>query len=159
MRRSLGRYCGTQRGTRLTQCRTTNCALSEGASILRRDSGLIQVNLLDTQCGSCKACRPEANIIRWQGCSAGIWRPAVQLATRDPTGEFRAARHHSGSLINGRDDFNAPAAARERFIELLGTPAANKKLVVLEGGHFPHDIRGLVRHTLDWFDLHLGPVR
>ncbi len=54
-------------------------------------------------------------------------------------------------MINGRDDFNAPPAARERFIELLGTPAAQKQLVVLEGGHFPHDIRGLVRHTLDWF--------
>jgi eukaryotic-like serine/threonine-protein kinase len=62
-------------------------------------------------------------------------------------------------VINGRDDFNAPAAARERFIELLGTPAAHKQLVVLEGGHFPHDIHGLVRHTLDWFDQYLGHVR
>ena len=43
--------------------------------------------------------------------------------------------------------------------ELLGTPAAHKQLVILEGGHFPHDIRGLVRHTLDWFDKYLGPVR
>ena len=62
-------------------------------------------------------------------------------------------------VINGLDDFNAPAAARERFIELLGTPAGHKKLVLLEGGHFPHDIRSLVRHTLDWFDQYLGPVR
>ena len=60
-------------------------------------------------------------------------------------------------MINGRDDFNAPPAARERFIELLGTPAAQKQLVVLEGGHFPHDIRGLVRHTLDWFDQYFAP--
>ena len=62
-------------------------------------------------------------------------------------------------LVNGRDDFNAPAEARERFMELLGTPAAQKRLEVLEGGHFPHDFRGLVRHTLDWFDKYLRPVR
>ena len=60
---------------------------------------------------------------------------------------------------NGRDDFRTPAAARERFIELLGTPAANKQQIALDGGHFPQDIRGLVRHTLDWFDKYLGPVR
>ena len=62
-------------------------------------------------------------------------------------------------LVNGRDDFRTPAAARERFIALLGTPAADKQQIALEGGHFPQDIRGLVRHTLDWFDKYLGPVR
>ena len=62
-------------------------------------------------------------------------------------------------LVNGRNDFSAPAAARERFIALLGTPAAHKQQVALDGGHFPQDIRSLVRHTLDWFDKYLGPVR
>ena len=62
-------------------------------------------------------------------------------------------------LVNGRQDFRAPAAARERFIALLGTPAAHKKELALEGGHFPQDIRGIVRHTLDWFDKYLGPVK
>lgn len=81
------------------------------------------------------------------------WPPEIQPANFAPRVSIPVL------LINGRDDFNAPPAARERFIELLGTPAADKQLVVLEGGHFPNDIRGLVRHTLDWFDRHLGPVR
>lgn len=81
------------------------------------------------------------------------WPPEIQPANFAPRVSIPVL------LINGRDDFNAPPAARDRFIELLGTPAADKQLVVLEGGHFPNDIRGLVRHTLDWFDRHLGPVR
>ena len=81
------------------------------------------------------------------------WPPEIQPANFAPRVTIPV------TLINGRDDFNAPAAARERFMTLLGTPATHKQLVVLEGGHFPHDIRGLVRHTLDWFDQHLGPVR
>jgi dienelactone hydrolase len=62
-------------------------------------------------------------------------------------------------LVNGRDDFRNPPASRDRFLALLGTPAADKQQVALEGGHFPQDIRSLVRHTLDWFDKYLGPVR
>ena len=62
-------------------------------------------------------------------------------------------------LINGQDDFAVPPAARERFLELLGTPAPHKKLATLEGGHVPSDMRGFYRETLTWFDTYLGPVR
>ena len=62
-------------------------------------------------------------------------------------------------LVNGRNDFRTPAASRERFIALLGTPPADKRQIALEGGHFPQDLRSLVRHTLDWFDKYLGPVK
>ena len=61
-------------------------------------------------------------------------------------------------LINGRDDFAAPDADRKRFMELLGTPAADKRLEVLDGGHFPHDLRSVIRHSLAWWDKYLGPV-
>jgi len=61
--------------------------------------------------------------------------------------------------INGRDDFSSPYEAQLRFVELLGTPPGHKKLVSLEGGHVPNDIRALFRETLDWFDKYLGPVR
>ena len=44
-------------------------------------------------------------------------------------------------------------------IEIIGTPAAHKKHVVLEGGHVAQDIRGMFREVLDWLDRYLGPVR
>ena len=62
-------------------------------------------------------------------------------------------------LINGKDDFQAPPAAQARLLELLGTPAEQKKAVLLDGGHVPNDFRGLVREALDWFDKYLGPVK
>ena len=62
-------------------------------------------------------------------------------------------------MVNGKDDFQAPAAARLRLFELLGTPPEHKKLVVLEGGHVPNDFNGLVREALDWLDKYLGPVK
>ena len=62
-------------------------------------------------------------------------------------------------IVNGKDDFSAPAEARQRLFELLGTPAEHKKLVVLEGGHVPNDFNGLVREALDWLDKYLGPIK
>jgi formylglycine-generating enzyme required for sulfatase activity/dienelactone hydrolase len=62
-------------------------------------------------------------------------------------------------LVNGKDDFSAPAESRQRLFDLLGTPAEHKKLVVLEGGHVPNDFNGLVREALDWLDKYLGPVK
>ena len=59
-------------------------------------------------------------------------------------------------LINGTNDFTVPPAARRRFLELLGTPPAHKKLVELEGGHVPVDTRQFFREALDWYDKYLG---
>jgi len=62
-------------------------------------------------------------------------------------------------LVNGKDDFTVAPAAARRYFELLGTAPAHKKLVVLEGGHVPHDWRALFREALDWYDKYLGPVK
>ena len=62
-------------------------------------------------------------------------------------------------LVNGKDDFTVSDAERRRFLEILGTPAPLKKLVVFEGGHVPQDTRGQFREVLDWSDTHLGPVK
>ena len=62
-------------------------------------------------------------------------------------------------LVNGKDDFAVPPEARARFLELLGTPSDKKRAVALDGGHVPSDMRGFYREVLNWFDLHLGPVR
>ena len=62
-------------------------------------------------------------------------------------------------LVNGKDDFTVSEAERSRSIELLGTPAPLKKLVVFEGGHVPQDTRGQFREVLGWYDTYLGPVK
>ena len=62
-------------------------------------------------------------------------------------------------LVNGKDDFGVSQAEQRRFLEILGTPAPLKKLVVFEGGHVPQDTRGQFREVLDWYDTHLGPVK
>lgn len=61
-------------------------------------------------------------------------------------------------MLNGRWDIDSPPAAQQRMLELLGTPADQKKQLLFEAGHgnLP---RFQVEHaTLDWFDRYLGPV-
>jgi dienelactone hydrolase len=60
-------------------------------------------------------------------------------------------------LINGDADFETPPAARQRFLDLLGSSA--KKRITLEGGHVPSDYTSAIRETLTWFDTYLGPIR
>ena len=62
-------------------------------------------------------------------------------------------------MVNGRSDFQAPVAQQQRLFELLGTAPADKKHVVLDGGHVPNDFRAVVREALDWYDKYLGAVR
>jgi formylglycine-generating enzyme required for sulfatase activity/dienelactone hydrolase len=62
-------------------------------------------------------------------------------------------------LVNGREDFSNTLEAQRRFLELMGTPPEQKRHAVLDGGHAPADIRGLIREVLDWLDKYLGPAR
>jgi eukaryotic-like serine/threonine-protein kinase len=62
-------------------------------------------------------------------------------------------------LVNGREDFSNSREAQRRYLDLMGTPPEQKRHAVLEGGHAPADIRGLIREVLDWLDKYLGPVR
>lgn len=59
-------------------------------------------------------------------------------------------------MMNGELDSVFPAETHARpFFEQLGTD--DKKFVVAPGGHFvPREV--LVRETLDWLDVHLGPA-
>ncbi|MHC4832079.1 MAG: SUMF1/EgtB/PvdO family nonheme iron enzyme, partial [Planctomycetota bacterium] len=62
-------------------------------------------------------------------------------------------------MINGREDFGAPVETNIRpMFELLGTPEADKRLVLLDGGHVPSSANEVIREVLDWLDRHLGPV-
>jgi len=61
-------------------------------------------------------------------------------------------------LLSGEFDSTARLPNARRYFELLGTPAADKKHVVTQGGHFvPRE--QLVRETLDWLDRYLGSSR
>jgi eukaryotic-like serine/threonine-protein kinase len=62
-------------------------------------------------------------------------------------------------MLNGRHDFFFPIETSQRpFFQHLGTPAADKKQLIYDGGH---DVprTELIRETLGWFDRYLGPVR
>jgi eukaryotic-like serine/threonine-protein kinase len=62
-------------------------------------------------------------------------------------------------MINGRHDFFNPYETSQRpLFELLGTPARDKELRVLEAGHVP-DPRDIIRESNAWFDRYLGPIR
>ncbi len=62
-------------------------------------------------------------------------------------------------MLNGKYDyFFASASAQEPFYKRLGTPTADKKYIVYEGGH---DVprTELIKESLAWLDKYLGPVR
>jgi serine/threonine protein kinase/formylglycine-generating enzyme required for sulfatase activity/dienelactone hydrolase len=63
-------------------------------------------------------------------------------------------------LVTGRYDFTQPYETSQKpFFELLGTPAEDKRHVVLEGGHLPPQYSEMVKEILGWTDARLGPVR
>jgi hypothetical protein len=62
-------------------------------------------------------------------------------------------------MVNGREDFDLPyATAQLPMFQMLGTPTAQKRHVVFEGGHIPPYPKEWIRAVLDWLDEQLGPV-
>jgi formylglycine-generating enzyme required for sulfatase activity/dienelactone hydrolase len=62
-------------------------------------------------------------------------------------------------LITGRYDFGSPYETSQKpFFELLGTPAKDKRHVVLDGGHLPPQYNEIVKEMLAWADSRLGAV-
>jgi dienelactone hydrolase/predicted Ser/Thr protein kinase len=61
-------------------------------------------------------------------------------------------------MVNGQHDFYFPYETSQRpFLELLGTPDAQKNLEVFPGAHSA-PVNEFLRLTLDWLDKYLGPV-
>jgi formylglycine-generating enzyme required for sulfatase activity/dienelactone hydrolase len=61
-------------------------------------------------------------------------------------------------MINGLDDTTHPVEFSQKpMMDLLGTPAADKRHILYEGGHIPPR-HSFIRETLDWLDTYLGPV-
>jgi pimeloyl-ACP methyl ester carboxylesterase len=62
-------------------------------------------------------------------------------------------------MVNGREDFDLPYdTAQVPMFDMLGTAAADKRHVVMEGGHIPPRPEEVIKEILDWLDRHLGPV-
>ena len=63
-------------------------------------------------------------------------------------------------MMNAREDYIAPLESAQDMFEHLGTPAADKKMLVYSGGHTDLTSRSApMQETLDWFDKYLGSVQ
>ena len=61
-------------------------------------------------------------------------------------------------MLNGKHDMYFPVETSQKpMFEFLGTPAANKKMILYESGHLVPRT-DFVKETLDWFDDYLGTV-
>ncbi len=62
-------------------------------------------------------------------------------------------------MLNGRYDNSQPVETmQDPMFALLGTPAADKRHLLYDTGHFvPRN--DLIKETLDWLDRYLGPVK
>src|SRR5207237_5101412 len=59
-------------------------------------------------------------------------------------------------MVNGRDDFDLPyETAQIPMFRMLGTPVADKRHAVLEGGHIPPRPNDVFKEILDWLDRYL----
>ncbi len=87
------------------------------------------------------------------GCESGKALPEVNPINFAPNIKMPVL------MINGRYDFIIPfETCQQPFFRLLGTPAADKRQVLLESGHgLPYT--PWFKETLDWFDHYLGRVK
>jgi dienelactone hydrolase len=91
--------------------------------------------------------------------TAVIWSGGLSTIAQLPEiAEINFAPHVSIPvlMLNGRDDFSFPVEESQKpMFRLLGTPDADKRYVLFDGGHiFPfHRIQ---KDTLEWLDQQLG---
>lgn len=61
-------------------------------------------------------------------------------------------------MLNSRYDFLLPVETTQiPFFQLLGTPPEHKRQFIYESSHFVPRA-DLIKETLNWLDLYLGPV-
>ena len=61
-------------------------------------------------------------------------------------------------MVAGREDFARPVETLQRpLFNLLGLPADQKDLVLIDGGHIGR-LQDIIRETLGWLARYLGPV-
>ena len=87
------------------------------------------------------------------GSIQGLGRPEIQEIN------FLGRVKIPTLMLNGRYDTIEPLeqAIRPMF-DLLGTPAADKRLILYETDHIP-PVNEMIKETLAWLDKYLGPVK
>jgi DNA-binding winged helix-turn-helix (wHTH) protein/formylglycine-generating enzyme required for sulfatase activity/dienelactone hydrolase len=86
----------------------------------------------------------------------GLLPPMTTVPEVDPVNALPRARLPLLMLSTEFDAMVPPENAR-RYFDLIGTPAADKRHVMVVGGHFmPRAV--VIRETSDWLDARLGPV-
>jgi dienelactone hydrolase len=62
-------------------------------------------------------------------------------------------------ILNGKyDTYYPPETSSKPMLELMGTPAEHKRLILYETDHIPPRTE-YIKETLAWLDKYLGPVR
>jgi dienelactone hydrolase len=62
-------------------------------------------------------------------------------------------------MVNGRyDALYPPETSSQPFLDMLGTPEEDKRLILYETDHIPPRTE-YIKETLAWLDRYLGPVR
>ena len=96
--------------------------------------------------------RFKAAVLHVAGLSMDAFRPEVDAVN------FLPRIHVPVLMVSGKYDSVFPYEQSQLpFFRLLGSPAADKKHIVYEGGHFLPRPK-MVSETLAWLDHYLGPV-
>jgi dienelactone hydrolase/predicted Ser/Thr protein kinase len=87
------------------------------------------------------------------GCINGLGRPEINDVNY--VGRVRVPT----LMLNGKyDTINPVETTIKPMFDLLGTPAADKRLELFETDHIP-PITEYIRETLAWLDKYMGPVK
>ena len=91
---------------------------------------------------------------------SAIYIPAGTVHGFQHTGEAASEALQCPTLIlNGRyDSYCPPETCSQTMLDLLGTPAEDKRLILYETDHIPPRTE-YIKETLAWLDHYLGPVR
>ena len=87
----------------------------------------------------------------------GLLPPMSATPEVDPVNALPRV-HQPTLMFSGEFDSIVPIANAKRYFSLIGTAPADKRHVIVMGGHFvPREL--LIREVLDWLDARLGRVR
>jgi len=77
--------------------------------------------------------------------------------SKDRPGGFRASPEGADALVAGKFDWIF--LGKDALVKVLGAPAADKKVVLLDNAHDVSEKReDLVREVVAWLDKYLGKV-
>ena len=98
--------------------------------------------------------RFKASVLLAAGLSPWIPLPEVDAVNYLPR------NHVPTVLVAGHDDYVVPVESNQKpLLRLLGTPAKDKRHVILDCGHAPANFQEVAKEVLSWLDHYLGPVQ